>query len=301
MSTLKAEIKSPPVYNMERQSSFSIGHAFAEVIKTILTYALLCIMAVFVISPIVWIIGASFNNASSLLSATAIPKNPTLSHYVELFKETKFPYWYANTFKIACINMVVSVILSMLTAYVFSRFHFVGKKAGLLSILILQMFPSFMGMMALYNILWQLNLLDTHLGLILTYAVGQIPYNTWLIKGYLSSIPKSLDEAAKLDGASSTRIFIQVIFPLSKPILTFVALSQFMAPWMDFIFPRLILSSSKKMTLAIGLYDMIAGDTNKNFTTFAAGAVLVAVPITILYVCLQKYLIQGIMAGANKA
>jgi arabinogalactan oligomer/maltooligosaccharide transport system permease protein len=107
MSTLKAEIKSPPVYNMERQSAFSIGHAFAEVIKTILTYALLCIMAVFVISPIVWIIGASFNNASSLLSATAIPKNPTISHYVELFTETKFPYWYANTFKIACINMVV--------------------------------------------------------------------------------------------------------------------------------------------------------------------------------------------------
>jgi arabinogalactan oligomer/maltooligosaccharide transport system permease protein len=177
----------------------------------------------------------------------------------------------------------------------------VGKKAGLLSILILQMFPSFMGMMALYNILWQLNLLDTHLGLILTYAVGQIPYNTWLIKGYLSSIPKSLDEAAKLDGASSTRILFRLFSRFSKPILTFVALSQFMAPWMDFIFPRLILSSSKKMTLAIGLYDMIAGDTNNNFTTFAAGAVLVAVPITILYVCLQKYLIQGIMAGANKA
>ena len=165
----------------------------------------------------------------------------------------------------------------------------------------MQMFPSFMGMMAMYNILWQLNLLNTHFGLILTYAAGQIPYNTWLVKGYLSNIPRSLDEAARLDGASNLRIFWQIILPLIKPILIFVALSQFIAPWMDFIFPRMILSSPEKKTLAIGLYDMINANTNNNFTTFAAGAVLVAVPITFLYVCLQRYLIHGVTAGANKA
>ena len=269
-----------------------------DVLATFGVYALLIFMALLVLTPIVWIIGASFNPMSSLLSATAFPENPTVLHYVKLIKETKFVYWYANTLKIALINMAISVVLTSMTSYVFSRFRFKGKRAGLLSILILQMFPSFMGMMATYNILWQLNLLDTHFGLILTYAAGQVPYNTWLVKGYLSNIP---DEAAKLDGASNLRIFTQIVLPLMKPILIFVALSQFITPWMDFIFPRMILSSPEKKTLAIGLYDMINANTNNNFTTFAAGAILVAVPITILYVCLQKYLIQGVTAGANKS
>ena len=280
-----------------RRKKFSARDIFA----TFGVYALLIFMALLVLTPIVWIIGASFNPMSSLLSATAFPENPTVLHYVKLIKETKFVYWYANTLKIALINMAISVVLTSMTSYVFSRFRFKGKRAGLLSILILQMFPSFMGMMATYNILWQLNLLDTHFGLILTYAAGQEPYNTWLVKGYLANIPRSLDEAAKLDGASNLRIFTQIVLPLMKPILIFVALSQFITPWMDFIFPRMILSSPEKKTLAIGLYDMINANTNNNFTTFAAGAILVAVPITILYVCLQKYLIQGVTAGANKS
>ena len=280
-----------------RRKKFSARDVFA----TFGVYALLIFMALLVLTPIVWIIGASFNPMSSLLSATAFPENPTVLHYVKLIKETKFVYWYANTLKIALINMAISVVLTSMTSYVFSRFRFKSKRAGLLSILILQMFPSFMGMMATYNILWQLNLLDTHFGLILTYAAGQVPYNTWLVKGYLANIPRSLDEAAKLDGASNLRIFTQIVLPLMKPILIFVALSQFITPWMDFIFPRMILSSPEKKTLAIGLYDMINANTNNNFTTFAAGAILVAVPITILYVCLQKYLIQGVTAGANKA
>ena len=276
-------------------------YLLSEGVKTITTYAFLILIALMVLVPIVWIVGSSFNSSSSLMSATAIPKNPTLKHYVELLEETKFKFWYINTLKIALINMIISVTITLLTSYVFSRFNFKGKKAGLLTILVMQMFPSFMGMMAVYNILSQLGLLNSHLGLILTYAAGQIPYNTWLVKGYLSNVPRSLDEAAKIDGASSIHIFRKLILPLCKPIITFVALSQFMAPWMDFIFPRMILSSDEKKTLAIGLFDLIAGDTNNNFTMFAAGAVLVAVPITILYLSMQKYLIQGIMAGANKA
>ena len=260
------------------------GRVFTNAMSTVLIYAMLIVMALVVLVPIVWIVGASFNPQSSLLSATAFPENPTISHYIKLIKETKFLAWYGNTLKIASINMVLSVILTSTTAYVFSRFRFPGKKFGLLSILILQMFPSFMGMMAMYNILWQLNLLNTHFGLILTYAAGQIPYNTWLVKGYLSNIPRSLDEAARLDGASNLRIFWQIILPLIKPILIFVALS-----------------SPEKKPLAIGLHDMINANTNNNFTTFAAGAVLVAVPITFLYVCLQRYLIHGVTAGANKA
>lgn len=283
-----------------KESVHSVGYLISEILKTVMTYLMLIVIALLVLVPILWIVGSSFNNSSSLMSATMFPKEPTIRHYIQLFEETKFSMWYMNTLKIALCNMVISVIISLLTAYVFSRFQFKGKKMGLISILVLQMFPSFMGMMATYNILWQLNMLNTHIGLVLTYAAGQLPYNIWLIKGYLGSVPRSLDEAAKLDGAGNLQIFVRVIVPLTKPMITFVALTQFMSPWMDFIFPRMILTSKEKMTLAIGLYDLISSNTNNNFTMFAAGAVLVAVPITILYMCMQKYLIQGILAGANK-
>ncbi|WP_163195574.1 sugar ABC transporter permease [Clostridium thermarum] len=281
------------------KTPFSI-YKIWDVSATLLSYLLLILIAILVLMPIIWIIGASLNEGSSLMSSTAIPKNPTLSHYKDIFLKTKFGYWYLNTLKIAVANMAVSVLLTTTTAYVYARFNFKGKKSSLLGILVLQMFPSFMGMIAMYNILWQLNLLDNHWGLILVYASGQIPFNTWLVKGYLSNIPKSLDEAAMIDGASKLRVFFSIILPLARPIMVFLALTQFMAPWMDFIFPRLILSSNSKKTLAIGLYDLISGSTNTNFTNFAAGAVLVAIPSTLIFMYFQKYFIEGILAGASK-
>ncbi|MBM7693440.1 arabinogalactan oligomer/maltooligosaccharide transport system permease protein [Peribacillus deserti] len=269
-------------------------------IITILIYCQLLIVAAAVLFPIVWIVGASFGQSTGLANATPIPKDPTIMHYKKLIETTKFLDWYWNTFKIAVLNMIFSVFLSTSAAYIFSRFKFKGKKAGLMSILILQMFPSFMGMIAIYILFLNFGLLNNHWGLVIVYAAGQIPFNTWLIKGYLQSVPKSLDESAMIDGATKTQIFFKIILPLSKPILTFVALTQFMAPWMDFILPRLLISSNDKKTLAIGLFEFINGNTNNNFTMFAAGAILVAVPITLLYAFLQKYLISGITAGANK-
>ncbi|MEH6938850.1 sugar ABC transporter permease [Bacillus sp. JJ664] len=278
------------------KKSFNFGSA----LLTSLTYILLILVAIVVLFPIIWIVGSSFGESTGLASATPIPKNPTIEHYKELFEKTKFSLWYWNTLKIALLNMVISVFLSTSAAYVFSRFKFKGKKFGMVAILVLQMFPSFMGMIAIYILFLNFGLLNNHLGLVLVYAAGQIPFNTWLIKGYLGAVPKALDESAMIDGATKTQIFFKIILPLSKPILTFVALTQFMAPWMDFILPRLLISSNEKKTLAIGLFELIKGQTNQNFTMFAAGAVLVAVPITILYVWLQKYIIQGVTAGANK-
>ncbi|UPM53089.1 sugar ABC transporter permease [Gottfriedia acidiceleris] len=273
---------------------------FGRALLTTLIYLLLTLIALIVLFPIIWILGSSFGESTGLANATPIPKNPTIIHYQELFEKTKFSLWYWNTLKIALLNMVLSIFLSTSAAYVFSRFKFKGKKFGMIAMLVLQMFPSFMGMIAIYILFLNFGLLDNHLGLVLVYAAGQIPFNTWLIKGYLGAVPKSLDESAMIDGATKTQVFFKIILPLSKPILTFVALTQFMVPWMDFILPRLLISSNEKKTLAIGLFDLIKGQTNQNFTMFAAGAVLVAVPITILYVVLQKYVIQGVTAGANK-
>lgn len=271
-----------------------------EILYTILIYAELIFMCLVVLFPVVWIVGSSFNQGTSLAGATPIPENPTIVHYIELFEKTNFAKWYLNTFKIAIINMCFSVFLSTTMGYIFARFRFKGKKPALISILVLQMFPTFMGMTALYILFLTFGLLDNHWALILCYAAGQIPYNTWLIKGYMNSIPKELDESAMLDGATKGQIFFKIMFPLIQPIVSFVAVTTFMTPWMDFIFPRLIISSNEKLTLAVGLYDMISGKSQNNFTMFAAGCVLVAVPITLVYVCMQKFLIEGMTAGANK-
>ena len=267
---------------------------------TIFLYSQLVLVCLIVLIPIFWIIGSSFSPGSTLASASIFPTNPTLRHYIGLFTETNYLNWYWNTFKIAIIHTVFSIFLSTSIAYIFARFAFKGKKVALITMLVLQMFPSFMAMVALYVLFLTFGLLDTHWALILIYSAAQIPFNTWLIKGYMTSIPKELDESAMLDGATKLQIFTKIIFPLITPIVSFVGVTTFITPWMDFIFPRLILSSDANQTLAVGLFNMIVGMETNDYTMFAAGAVLVALPITILYVVMQKFLIEGMTAGASK-
>jgi arabinogalactan oligomer/maltooligosaccharide transport system permease protein len=271
-----------------------------KLIEKLILYAILVMLCIITLTPVIWIVLSSLQSGTSLFSSTLIPKNITFIHYKELFTETDFPKWYMNTLKIATINMFVSVILTTLTAYAFSRFKFKGRKQGLMALMILQMFPAFLAMAAIYILISKLGLLDSHWGLILVYAGGQIPFNTWLCKGFFDGIPRSLDEAAKIDGASNMTIFVKVILPLAQPIITLVALTNFMGPWFDFIFPQILLRSSDKKTLAIGLFDWVQKQQNTQFTRFAAGAILVAIPITLLFVFLQKYIVEGLSSGATK-
>lgn len=271
-----------------------------EIVAYFAIYTLLFFLAFIILYPVVWIVGSAFNQGTSLASATAIPREPTLENFKRLLEETSYLKWYGNTLKIAVVNMIVSVMLTGTTGYVFARLKFAGKKFGLLSILILQMFPSFMGMIAIYVLFLNFGLLNQPLALVIIYGAGQIPYNTWLVKGYLKNVPLSLDEAAYIDGATKFQVYRKIILPLMFPILTFVAITQFMAPWFDFILPSFLISSDEKKTLAVGLYELINGQANNNFTMFAAGAVLVAAPVAVLYLFLQKYLVEGLSAGANK-
>ena len=273
---------------------------YTNIARKSLIYALLVIIAIIIIVPLLWLVGSSFNPGASLFGSTMFPRKPTLYHFRRLFTETDYLLWYKNTLRIATANMILSVLLTTITAYAFSRFRFKGRKAALMTMLILQMFPGFMAMVAIFVLLKQIGLLNTHLGLILVYAGGQIPFNTWLAKGYFDGIPVSLDEAAKIDGASNFTIFRKVILPLAKPIITFIALTNFVGPWMDFIFPRLILRTADKHTLALGLFDMAVGQQATHFTVFAAGAILVAIPVTILFLFLQKHIVEGLTRGAVK-
>ncbi|CEG26063.1 sugar ABC transporter permease [Bacillus sp. B-jedd] len=271
-------------------------------IRLSLTYLVVLIMAIVIIYPILWILGASVTPGMSLSSSSLIPKNPTLDHYKEIFDPAKSDYliWYWNTLKISFTTMAGSVVVISLMAYSFSRYRFVGRKNGLTLFLLLQMIPNFAALIAIFVLARVANLLDTHLGLILIYVGGSIPMNTWLMKGYLDSIPKELDESARMDGAGHMRIFLQIIMPLAKPIIAVVALFNFIAPFTDFILAKVLLRSEENFTLAVGLYDLVSRQFGSEYTTFAAGSVLIAIPIAILFLSFQKYFVSGLTAGGTK-
>jgi arabinogalactan oligomer/maltooligosaccharide transport system permease protein len=196
--------------------------------------------------------------------------------------------------------MIIGVLITTLTAYTFSRYRFKGRKNIMMGMLVLQMFPSFLSMTAIVVLITKLNLMDTVWGLVLVYAAGQIPYNAWLIKGYFDGIPKSLDEAARIDGAGHLTIFWKIIMPLAKPILVLVALTNFTGPWFDFIFPKILLRSRETKTLAVGIFEWVQGRADNNFTLFAAGSILIAIPIIILFGVLQRHIVAGLTQGGVK-
>lgn len=264
-------------------------------------YLILIAIAICCVYPALWIVLSSLRPGTSLFSPTLFPDQFTLVHYKELFNNPSFPYgrWYLNTLKIATLTMVFSTILVTLSMYALSRFRFRSRQTMLTSMLILGMFPGFMSMIAIFILLLQLNLLDTHAALILVYSAGSV-LGGFVVKGYYDTIPRSLDEAARIDGASHFQIFVKIMLPLSRPILTYVALTQFTGVWGDFIFARLVLRSKENWTLAVGMWDLVASYQNSNFTLFAAGAVLIAIPITLLFIFLQRFLVQGLTSGASK-
>ena len=273
-----------------------------SLIKGILIYSFIAAMFVIILYPLLWTFGISLNPGSNLYSASIIPEQATFKNYIYLLTDENSQYltWYKNTLIVASANAVFSVLFVTLTAYAFSRYRFVGRKYGLIAFLTLQMFTVLMAMVAIYILLNTIGLLDSLFGLILIYIGGSIPMNAFLVKGYFDTIPKELDESAKIDGAGHMRIFFQIMLPLAKPILAVVALFNFMGPFMDFILPKILLRSPEKFTLAVGLFNYINDKFSNNFTVFAAGAIMIAVPISIVFLFLQKYLVSGLTAGATK-
>ncbi len=272
-----------------------------KLIRLSLSYLVILFMFAIILYPVVWIIGSSFNPGNSLSGSSIIPENPTLAHYQYLFSgKIDYTIWYMNSLKISILTMIFSVILVSFTAYSFSRYRFYGRKNGLMTFLILQMIPNFAALIAIFVLALITKTINTHLALILLYVGGSIPMNTYLMKGYLDTIPKELDESARMDGAGHIRIFWQIIMPLAKPIIAVVSLFTFIAPFGDFILARIILRSEEKFTLAVGLYELISDQFGNEFTKFAAGSVLIAIPIAILFLAFQRYFVSGLTAGGTK-
>ncbi|MDR1099275.1 MAG: sugar ABC transporter permease [Treponema sp.] len=280
-------MKAPKAYQVKRFVTGALIHLE------------LIIVAIIVLYPLLWVVGSSINPVNGINRGTMIPDNPTLDNYIRLFQKTKFTAWYINTLYVAVLSTVFSMILHTMTAFCFARFKFKGRKMGLLLVMILQMFPSFLGLTALYMVALNFGMLNNLNMLVIIYVAGGIPGNIWLVRGYMLNIPRSIDEAAFIDGASKIQLFAKIILPLSMPIVFFIAVTAFMGPWMDYMMPRYLINMNERRTLAIGLFDLVSR-SNNDFTAFCAGCVLVAIPITIMYMVFQRFLLEGLTAGANK-
>ena len=272
-----------------------------SILVSSIIYFIFIIISFFVIYPLIYVVSAAFSPGNSIASLNIVPfaDGFTAKHFVHLFKNTNYGVWFMNTFKISIATSLLTVITSSLGAYVFSRFHFTFKKSMLMSLLILQIFPSFVGMVAIYVILYRIGGLDTLWGLVLVYTAGNIPYNTWMVKNYMDTISKNLDEAARIDGAGHFRVFATITMPVARPIITFLGITSFTAPWMDYIFPKMVLRSVEKQTLALGLFSFVS-DKKNEFTTFSAGALIVAIPFVIFFLITQKTLITSFGSAAVK-
>jgi arabinogalactan oligomer/maltooligosaccharide transport system permease protein len=233
------------------------------------------------------------------------PKQIGLENFNLLFNTTLFTTWFTNTLFVASITFVISTFMVLSVAYVMSKLKFKSRKLILNVALILGLFPGFMSIIAVYYILKFMNLTQSLFALILVYSAGS-GLGFYIAKGFFDLIPKNLLESAKLDGATNFQSFMKIILPLSKPIIIYTALMSFSGPWMDFIFARVIIGETnpESWTVAVGLYMMLFGsqataDPNR-FTMFAAGSILVAIPIVILFITMQRYYVEGVTAGAVK-
>lgn len=261
------------------------------------------------LSPVVLVLMASFKKGGSLVGGAIFPTFDTFSleNYRRLLLEEPFLRWMANTMLISALASVVAIAVTTLAGYAFSRFRFAGRRNGLLMMILLQMFPACMSMVAVFRILQSLGPptagwvgINSLLGLSLVYIGGGIPFNTWMIKGYIDSLPKELEESAYLDGATSWQTFRMIIFPLLGPILAVVAVFNFITPYSDFVFPSVLLFEEPKYTLAVGMQGFISGNFSANWALFAAASILGSLPILVLFFSLQRFLVQGLTQGAVK-
>ncbi len=281
-----------------------------RIIANIATYVILAILVVIWLYPILWIFLNAFrceyNENGDLIGIVVsnyIPKQLGFENFKKLFTETHFLRQVGNTLIVSVFSCILSTLLTLSTAYIMSKIKFKMRKPFMNLAMILGLFPGFMSMIAIYFILKALGLTQTLLALILCYSAGA-GLGFYVAKGFFDTVPNALVESAKLDGATQAQVFWHIILPLSKPIIIYTALLAFTGPWMDFIFARVILGEANTdlHTVAVGLYQMMYGAhaDNNIFTTFAAGCVCIAVPIVTLFLCMQKYYIEGATAGAVK-
>ena len=264
--------------------------------------ALLCLIWLI---PIIWLVCTSFSAYSGMNTSTFFPENWSAIHYAKLLHSdtvNQFPTWFMNTFKIAIFTCIISTVFVLMVAYATSVMRFKARKPLMNVAVILNLFPGMLAMIAVYFTLKTFNLTNSHIGLVMVYSASS-GLGYLIAKGFFDTVPRSLCEAARLDGCNEAMIFWKEVIPTSKPIIVYTVISSFLTPWMDFVYSKMILNAgiSANYTVAVGLYKMLDKSLiNTYFTQFCCGGVLVSIPISILFLIMQKFYVEGVTNGAVK-
>lgn len=277
-----------------------------KTVNSIIRHLVLLLLAVIWLIPILWLFVTSFSGYKGINTAHFFPETWTLDNYMQLFFRSdsivQYNRWFMNTLVIAIFTCLISTILVLMVSYTMSKLRFPGRKQLMSFSIILNMFPGVLSMIAIYFILKTFNLTNSHLGMIIVYSAGA-GLGFLICKGFMDTISISLSEAARLEGASEAKIFFRIILPLSKPIIVYTVISSFLVPWGDFVFAKLMLNSgiATDWTVAIGLFNMLNKSMiNKYFSVFCAGGVIISIPISILFLIMQKFYVEGITGGSVK-
>jgi arabinogalactan oligomer / maltooligosaccharide transport system permease protein len=290
VSVAHPTVAVPPTFRSAR---------WQDAISLAIIRLVLIVVCVITIAPIIVIISASFNTSASLFSSTLIPTKPTLLNFAHLFEKTSFLLWMKNSAVVCIGGSLLALALSVSMGYAFSRLRFRGRRYGLLILILIQMLPSSVMIVAIYRLLQAIGQLNHYSGLILVYGGLTIPFNAWLMRGYFNSIPRELEESAYIDGAGLWRAFVSVALPLATPMIAVVFIFNLIGFFNDYILASIVFTGKQHYTVALGMrffQNPYAG----NWTMFAAGALLASLPITIVFYSLQRFLVEGLTQGALK-
>ncbi|GAB4450335.1 MAG: sugar ABC transporter permease [Anaerolineae bacterium] len=279
-----------------------------KIVKRIFQLVVTALAMTFALFPVIWIISASLDPRNTLSGQSIVPPEVTLNNYVQLFNNPLQPYglWMWNSLKVAIITSGLSILITAFSAYAFSRFRFTGRDSLLTTVFLMQVFPTALLFIAIFLFLDSLGKvvawlgLNTHTGLIFVYLAGAMGINVWLMKGFLDSVPRDMDEAAKVDGATDWQIFWFVVLPLIRPIMAVIGLLTFITAYSEYLLARTILQDTTQFTLAVGLTTAAQQQFSQSWGTYAAGALIGALPIIVIYLFLQDFIVSGLTEGSVK-
>ncbi|MBP3488929.1 MAG: ABC transporter permease subunit [Roseburia sp.] len=262
-------------------------------------YILLCFLS---LVPILYALQLSFSGSGGALSSglSILPQDFTLDNYRRIITEKPFLRWFSNSAVLAALTMVIAIGFAVVAAYAFSRYRFRGRTGILKVLLLLNAFPQILSMFALFRLLKEMHMLDTKLGLVIIYAGSMCIFSIWNMKGYFDTIPTEIEEASKIDGASDFQLLWKIVMPLALPAIIVTAVMVLIFVWNEYLFSTTFLLNENSYTLAGGLYQLQSNDYSRSWSMFAAAAILVSLPVLVIFFCIQKYMVSGLTAGGVK-
>ncbi|MGL6168040.1 MAG: sugar ABC transporter permease [Fusobacteriaceae bacterium] len=284
--------------NKIKMSHFEKGDSWGKIAGV---YAIILFFCAITVYPMLNVLSIALRPGNQLFSSNLaiIPEGATLENFRKAIFETGLPIWLKNSLIISTFTAIFGVTLSSTAAYAFSRFRFLGRKTGMMTFLVTQMFPAPMLLLPMYILLVRLGLVNSFFGLLIPYTATAVPFSVWMLKGYFDTIPKSLEESAYIDGCKVWQSFYLIVLPLSTPALAIAALFSFMSAWSEFVIARIVITNSEKLTLPVGLVNL-QGSFAAEWGVYSAAALITSIPVVILFISLSKYLVGGLTAGGVK-